>query len=175
MSLTETVVKNSKPREKPYKLSDEKGLYVQVNPNGSKLWHLKYRFADKEKRLAFGPHPTVTVNGALRRLGYATDEEMTGHGFRAMARTILDEVLGFRVEWIDMQLAHKVKDPNDRAYNRTAFLNDQKEMMQSWADYLDELRRSAPDLAQNTLGSLSYQTPTALESSQISTRKLHAA
>ena len=52
-----------------------------------------------------------TVNGALRRLGYATDEEMTGHGFRAMARTILDEVLGFRVEWIEMQLAHKVKIP----------------------------------------------------------------
>jgi hypothetical protein len=53
MSLTETAVENSKPRGKPYKLSDEKGLYVQVNPNGSKLWHLKYRFADKEKPLAF--------------------------------------------------------------------------------------------------------------------------
>jgi integrase len=85
-----------------------------------------------------------TVNGALRRLGYATDEEMTGHGFRAMARTILDEVLGFRVEWIEMQLAHKVKDPNGRAYNRTAFLKGRKEMMQRWADYLDGLRRSAP-------------------------------
>jgi len=395
MSLTETTVKNSKPREKAYKLSDEKGLYVQVNPNGSKLWHLKYRFADKEKRLAFGPYPTVTlamareqrteaqrlmrdnvdpgeykkqakraakvaaantfeavarewfakfspkwaethtckvllrlendlipwlgsrpissieadellvtirrvehrgaldsahrclgtssqifryaivtsrakrnpaadlrgalppvpddnhfpsiteparvgellraidgykgnlttccalrlaplvflrpinlrklrweyinlvtaeirlpgrllkmredlivplarqgvailqeiyqltqknefifpgerkndrpmsentVNGALRRLGYATDEEMTGHGFRAMARTILDEVLGFRVEWIDMQLAHKVKDPNGRAYNRTSFLDGRRQMMQAWADYLDQLR-----------------------------------
>jgi hypothetical protein len=55
MSLTETTVRNAKSREKPYKLSDETGLYVQVNPNGSKLWHLKYRFADKEKRLAFGP------------------------------------------------------------------------------------------------------------------------
>jgi integrase len=81
-----------------------------------------------------------TVNGALRRLGYATDEEMTGHGFRAMARTILDEVLEFRVEWIDMQLAHKVKDPNGRAYNRTAFLDGRRQMMQRWADYLDSLR-----------------------------------
>jgi integrase len=407
MSLTETAVRNAKSREKPYKLSDEKGLYVQVNPNGSKLWHLKYRFGDRESRLAFGPFPTVTlakareqrteaqrllrekvdpgeykkqakraakvaaansfeavarewfakfspkwaethsckvllrlendlipwlgsrpissieadellvtirrvenrgaldsahrclgtssqifryaiatsrakrnpaadlrgalppvpednhfpsitdpekvgellraidgykgnfttccalrlaplvflrpinlrkliwehvnfvtaeirlpgrllkmredliiplarqgvailqelwplthekgfvfpserkdgrpmsentVNGALRRLGYATDEEMTGHGFRAMARTILDEVLGFRVEWIDMQLAHKVKDPNGRAYNRTAFLKARKEMMQSWADYLDELRRLAPAPAQNNRG-----------------------
>ena len=61
MSLTETAVRNAKPREKPYKLSDEKGLYVQVNPNGSKLWHLKYRFADRENRLAFGPFPTVTL------------------------------------------------------------------------------------------------------------------
>jgi integrase len=96
------------------------------------------------------PMSENTVNGALRRLGYATDEEMTGHGFRAMARTILDEVLGFRVEWIDMQLAHKVKDPNGRAYNRTAFLKARKEMMQRWADYLDELRRGAPVLAQTS-------------------------
>jgi hypothetical protein len=57
VSLTETAVRNAKSREKPYKLSDEKGLYVQVNPNGSKLWHLKYRFADRESRLAFGPFP----------------------------------------------------------------------------------------------------------------------
>ena len=428
MSLTETAVKNSKPQEKPHKLSDEKGLHVHVNPSGSKLWHLKYRFAGREKRLAFGPYPTVTlamareqrteaqrllrekvdpgeykkqakrlakvaaansfeavarewfakfsplwaeshsckvllrlendlipwlrsrpiscieadellvtirrvehrgsldsahrclgtssqifryaiatsrakrnpaadlrgalppvpednhfpsitdpdrvgellraidgykgnlatccalrlaplvflrpinlrklrweyvnlitaeirlpgrllkmredlvvplarqvvailqeiqpltreagfvfpserkngrpmsentVNGALRRLGYATDEEMTGHGFRAMARTILDEVLGFRVEWIDMQLAHKVKDPNGRAYNRTAFLKDRKEMMQSWADYLDQLRCSGPVLAHSTPDSLMCQTPTALQLSN--TRKLQTA
>jgi len=96
------------------------------------------------------PMSENTVNGALRRLGYATDEEMTGHGFRAMARTILDEVLGFRVEWIDMQLAHKVKDPNGRAYNRTAFLKARKEMMQRWADYLDELRSAVPVLAQTS-------------------------
>lgn len=96
------------------------------------------------------PMSENTVNGALRRLGYATDEEMTGHGFRAMARTILDEVLGFRVEWIEMQLAHKVKDPNGRAYNRTAFLKGRKEMMQRWADYLDELRHVAPVLAQTS-------------------------
>lgn len=80
-----------------------------------------------------------TINGALRRLGYAGDE-MTGHGFRAMARTILDEVLEFRVEWIEHQLAHEVKDPNGRAYNRTAFLAGRREMMQRWADYLDKLR-----------------------------------
>jgi integrase len=68
---------------------------------------------------------------------------MTGHGFRAMARTILDETLGFRVDFIEHQLAHKVKDPNGRAYNRTAHLPERKAMMQAWADYLDGLKSGA--------------------------------
>jgi|SRR5579859_1798697 len=85
------------------------------------------------------PMSENTVNAALRRLGFSGDE-MTGHGFRAMARTILDEVLGYRVEWIEHQLAHEVRDHNGRAYNRTAFLQGRKEMMQGWADYLDGLR-----------------------------------
>ena len=61
----------------------------------------------------------------------------------ALARTILDEVLGYRVDWIEHQLAHAVKDPNGRAYNRTAHLEGRKEMMQAWADYLDKLRDEA--------------------------------
>ena len=72
-------------------------------------------------------------------MGYDNDT-MTPHGFRAMARTILDEVLNFRPDWIEHQLAHAVKDPNGRAYNRTAHLEGRKDMMQNWADYLDELR-----------------------------------
>ena len=67
-------------------------------------------------------------------------ERMTMHGFRAMARTILDEVLGFRPDFIEHQLAHAVRDPNGRAYNRTAFLPERRVMMQAWADYLDRLR-----------------------------------
>ena len=62
------------------------------------------------------------------------------HGFRAMARTILDEVLGFRPDFIEHQLAHAVRDPNGRAYNRTAFLPERRRMMQVWADYLDRLK-----------------------------------
>jgi hypothetical protein len=62
-------------------------------------------------------------------------DEMTGHGFRAVARTILDEILGFRPDIIEHQLAHSVKDPNGRAYNRTSFLPERREMMQKWADY----------------------------------------
>jgi integrase len=83
-----------------------------------------------------------TINAALRGMGYSKDV-MTAHGFRAMARTIMDEVLGERVDLIEHQLAHAVKDPNGRAYNRTAHLPARREMMQRWADYLDKLRAGA--------------------------------
>ena len=83
-----------------------------------------------------------TINAALRSMGYAK-EVMTGHGFRAMARTIMDEVLGERVDLIEHQLAHAVKDPNGRAYNRTAHLPARRQMMQRWADYLEKLRTGA--------------------------------
>ena len=68
---------------------------------------------------------------------------MTGPVFRATARTILDEVLGFRVDLIEAQLAHAVRDANGRAYNRTSFLEDRRMMMQHWADYLDGLKEGA--------------------------------
>lgn len=80
-----------------------------------------------------------TVNAALRSMGY-TKEEMTSHGFRAMARTILNEVLEEHVDLIEHQLAHAVIDPNGRAYNRTAHLSARKLMMQRWTDYLDSIR-----------------------------------
>ena len=83
----------------------------------------------------------TTLWAALRALDIPPDR-MTTHGFRAMARTILDEVLGFRPDIIEHQLAHAVRDPNGRAYNRTAFLPERREMMQIWADYLDRLRTS---------------------------------
>ncbi len=79
------------------------------------------------------------ILAALRRMGYEKDE-MSGHGFRAMARTILDEVLQIRPDFIEHQLAHAVRDPNGRAYNRTAHLNERRKMMQTWADYLDGLK-----------------------------------
>eukprot|EP01034_Spumella_vulgaris_P039991 gene39991-49439_t len=83
-----------------------------------------------------------TINAALRYMGYSK-EVMTGHGFRAMARTILDEVLGERPDLIEHQLAHTVRDPLGRAYNRTSHLPARREMMQRWADYLDKLRAGA--------------------------------
>ena len=85
------------------------------------------------------PMSNNAVLSALRRMGYATTE-MSGHGFRAMARTVLDEVLHFRPDYIEHQLAHAVKDPNGRAYNRTAHLAERRKMMAGWADYLDNLK-----------------------------------
>ncbi|WP_323845377.1 tyrosine-type recombinase/integrase [Microbulbifer magnicolonia] len=82
------------------------------------------------------------VRTALRSLGY-DNETMTAHGFRAMARTLLDEALGFRVEYIEQQLAHEVKDPLGRAYNRTKHLAQRRDMMQKWANYLDNLKAQA--------------------------------
>ncbi len=85
-----------------------------------------------------------TLNTALRRMGYSKDE-MSAHGFRAMARTNLDEILGYRIEAIEMQLAHAVRDANGRAYNRTQYLDERREMMQAWADWLDGLQASVND------------------------------
>ena len=79
------------------------------------------------------------VLAAIRTMGY-TNDQVTPHGFRATARTLLDEVLGFRVDYIEQQLAHAVKDANGRAYNRTKHLPERKQMMQAWADYLDTLK-----------------------------------
>lgn len=86
------------------------------------------------------PMSENTVNAALRYMGFDKDT-MTGHGFRALARTVLDEVLGFRPDYIEQQLAHTVRDANGRAYNRTSHLAERRKMMQAWADFLDGLRR----------------------------------
>lgn len=86
------------------------------------------------------PMSNNAILAALRRMGFEKDE-MSGHGFRAMARTVLDEVLGFRPDMIEHQLAHAVRDPNGRAYNRVTLLPQRREMMQAWADYLDGLKK----------------------------------
>lgn len=100
------------------------------------------RYVFPSLRTGERPMSENTVNAALRGMGYAK-EVHTAHGFRATARTIMDEVLGERADLIEHQLAHAVKDPNGRAYNRTAHLPARKEMMQRWADYLDKLRMGA--------------------------------
>ena len=82
----------------------------------------------------------AAINAALRRLGFDTRSEITGHGFRAIARTLLHERLRVDPVIIEHQLAHRVPDTLGQAYNRTKFLEERKKMMQQWADYLDELK-----------------------------------
>lgn len=88
------------------------------------------------------PMSENTVRSALRRMGYSNDE-MTAHGFRAMARTMAAERLGVAAEVIEAQLAHEVPDTLGRAYNRTQYMQQRTELMQRWADYLDALRVDA--------------------------------
>jgi integrase len=88
------------------------------------------------------PMSENTVNAALRAMGFPA-EEVTGHGFRATARTMLAERLGVAETVIEAQLAHSVRDSLGRAYNRTEFLDQRRRMMQAWADYLDRLRKGA--------------------------------
>lgn len=82
-----------------------------------------------------------TVNAALRRLGY-TKEEMTGHGFRSMASTLLHE-LGYPHAVIERQLAHGERNKVSASYNFAEYLPDRRELMQGWADYLDNLKTGA--------------------------------
>lgn len=102
------------------------------------------QFVFPSARSAKRPMSNNAVLSALRRMGFAT-EEMSGHGFRAMARTVLDEILHFRPDFIEHQLAHTVRDPNGRAYNRTAHLLERRAMMDAWANYLDTLKAAQAD------------------------------
>ena len=97
------------------------------------------------------PRQSISENALLqrmRRLGITKDMG-TPHGFRASARTLLDEVLAFKKDWIEHQLAHKVREPDGRAYNRTQFLRERKDMMQTWSDYTLQYVLPTPDRASN--------------------------
>ena len=118
---------------------------VPLVPQVMKLLQELYAFTGNgewvfpSQRQKGAPMGKTSMLAALRSMGIR-DEEMTPHGFRAMARTLLDEVLGERYELIEHQLAHMVRDPNGRAYNRTVHLAERRRMMERWAQYLDELR-----------------------------------
>ena len=86
------------------------------------------------------PMSAAAINAALKRMGYDTQKDITAHGFRAMARTILHERLNIDPYIIEHQLAHKVPDALGAAYNRTKFIAQRTNMMQTWADYLDEIK-----------------------------------
>lgn len=85
------------------------------------------------------PISDAAINVALRRMGYSTQDEMTGHGFRSMASTLLNEQ-GYHPDLIELQLAHRERNKTRAAYNRAQRLAERRAMMQSWADYLDGLK-----------------------------------
>lgn len=93
------------------------------------------------------PMSENAINAALRNMGYDTQAEITGHGFRAIAQTLGEQELGLDPKHIERQLAHSVVNPLGTAYERAQFLKDRKIMMQRWADYLDELKAGATVLA----------------------------
>ena len=110
--------------------------------------HKRGKFVFPSARGASRPLSENGVRTALRSMGYDNDT-MTPHGFRAMARTLLDEELNYRIEWIEQQLGHAVKDVHGRAYNRTKHLEQRRKMMQHWANYLEQL--AEPSQKQNIL------------------------
>lgn len=98
----------------------------------------KYMFPSHRSRSRY--MSDNAVNAAIRSMGFSTQEQITGHGFRAMARTVMRERLHVDVEFLEIQLAHLTKSPNGTAYDRVSFLPERREMMQAWADYLDSLK-----------------------------------
>ena len=109
--------------------------------------HGKYVFPGRDPQKCMSD---AAVNAALRRMGYDTKTEITGHGFRAMARTILHEELHQKPEVIEHQLAHRVPDALGNAYNRTKFLKERTAMMQIWADYLARIKAGASVISMQT-------------------------
>ena len=107
------------------------------------------RYVFPSPRTGERPMSDNAVLSALRRMGFPK-EEMTGHGFRAMARTMLAERLAVDEAVIEAQLAHTVSGALGRAHNRTQFAAQRGTMMQTWADYLDQLRRGGEVIAFKT-------------------------
>jgi integrase len=102
--------------------------------------HSKYVFPGHRSPLR--PMSENAVIAAMRRMGFEK-EEMSGHGYRAMARTMIRQELHLEAEYIEIQLAHKTKNANGTAYDRVSFLPERRKMMQLWADYLDGLKQGA--------------------------------
>ena len=112
---------------------------------GLRPWSQHSEYVFPGGRAPERPMSENAMIAALRKLGL--QDRQSAHGFRATARTILDEVLGWRPDIIEHQLAHTVRDPLGRAYNRASFHPERRRMLQEWADYLDRLRQEGQVVA----------------------------
>lgn len=145
-SIPAGVMKMREPHVVPLS-TQAKAILEEMKPLSSHLEHVFPGARDPKK-----PMSEAAINAALRRLGIDTKTQLTGHGFRAMARTILHERLGFDPDWIEAQLAHKTQSSLGEAYNRTRFIAQRAPMMQAWADYLDKLKAGEAPVAEDNGG-----------------------
>ncbi len=143
MRLSTAKIQNATAQKKTVRLFDGRGLYLEIAPTGSRWWRFKYRFPEhyvfpgaRSRERCMSEN---TVNGALRRLGWS-GSEMTGHGFRSMASTLLNEQ-GWNRDAIERQLAHTERNSIRATYNYAEHLPERRRMMQAWSDYLDTLKR----------------------------------
>ena len=126
MPLTDTAIKAVKPAEKPIKLTDEKGLFLLVHPNGSRYWRMRYRFAGKEKLLALGVYPDVALKRARERrdearalLSEGVDPGLVKQVQKLRQRQLADDSLeAIAREWFDRHLADKSANHRDKVVRR---------------------------------------------------------
>ncbi|HXG29093.1 MAG TPA: site-specific integrase [Nevskiales bacterium] len=141
MPLTDATIRNAKPGPKtPHLVPIPRQALAILKDLYPLTGHLPGGWVFPGARSPMRPMSEAAINAAYRRLGIDTREELTGHGWRAVARTFLHERLNYPAEVIEHQLAHAVPDALGRAYNRTQFAAQRREMMQAWADYLDVLK-----------------------------------
>lgn len=107
-------------------------------------------FVFPSERSTARPMSDAALTAAYHRMGIG--KEICAHSWRAVARTLLVEQLGYPAEVVELQLAHQVRDPLGRAYNRTTWLDDRIRMMQEWSDYLDGLRGTDTEGETETAG-----------------------
>eukprot|EP01037_Dinobryon_pediforme_P020263 gene20263-20840_t len=152
MALNDTAIRASKPKDAPYTLADSGGLYLLINPTGSRLWRLKYRFGGKEKVLAIGAYPAVSLAAAREQRDKAKTLLAQGgdpseakqdakREIEATTSTLLNESGRWSEDAIERQLAHLEKNDIRRAYARGEHWDERVRMLAWWADHLDMLRK----------------------------------
>ena len=160
------MIHDTKPKEKPYKLADEKGLFLLVKPSGSKYWRFKYRFNGKEKLLAIGVYPDTSLSqarekrdGARTNLTNGIDPNLLRQIVKRSTKLAAQNSFeGITYEWHTKFSAKWSKDHGEKlikrserngvraAYNYAEYLPERRKMMQHWADYLDALKASCIQL-----------------------------
>lgn len=144
LALTETAIKGAKPKDKPYMLQDDRGLWLLIVPGGGKYWRLRYWVEGKEKKVSLGTYPSVTLREARERL----DKQIRGVCTEKYARNVLSRwerfvfpVLGGRdIREITapelLRILRGVEEKVRAAYNHAEYPAERREMMQAWGDYL---------------------------------------